>query len=1136
MQSGSDRALTIEVKLATKNTREIVRGETSPGSKNALRYRRSGLIALGLLLLVPLLAIGIPSLLGYHVMMVWDNQVQNLPLRVLAGRDIAAGHLPLWNPFVWSGTPLLGGFNAGAFYPAILLFAALPSFTAWALTWILTYWISIVGIYLLCRKLSISTLPATIAAATYSFTGIMLQMVVHIMVIEADAWLPWLLLGIEGIMYDIRGSSYLSALPDYRYQHDTTMDGSTDNQTSAKITALPWMRIVGWMILVAFSLAMVVLSGSTSSMAAAVILAGFVIIWHTVQRTPYNGIHRRMTFLAASLAACIWGIAFSSTQLLVGMSFIGLSQRHNGSTQYLFGEFPLSPARWLQAFLPGIAGGSGNFGLPASVLSIDHNPYMGLLPLVAFISLFATSIGRHRDPEAGKWMMWIVLGIIGIILAAGSDFPGGIILSHIPFYGSLRVQGRMAIMTDLSFSVIIGFWLQKITIAKKDTSTWIRTRKELTSAIVPMIIAVVLAIVGLTYPRLIETILRVAKNSMGTGRAMWPSTVATLILAIAGLLFVIRLNKMQLKSIRLFVAVFTVVDIGFFGVTMAPGFQFFGLNSIAPTTSNFSTTITDKIAPGQVQPGTRYGIWDPNISSLKDVFHLAQPDQNVLANISSIQGVGSAVWGTYDSVTCTHPFDSLRTPFLSSSISNELDIGTLLVAKNAFTTSSSKFSPASSECLNGGYGSEIGNSASEAASVGSSSKSSLSSLSSATVDQGNSSATVTTTQLSNASTAQSVNTQSSNLSKTVSHPTPMTTNTSHTGGGGVEWYVGSIKDISRVVIDVPNPIERLLEKSIRSPRHTANYKRTSASNRISKKRTMPPVAPEIQIELLQSSLKGESTSTQPLTSTTSGSTSSLNTRYTDPVSGSITSRSPGSSLIVAKSLKARRIGQNKKYTVYSATLNLPVQTIAIRLVGALESHIQPQHIHITTIGQSGSHNILTLNGPLVNAVRPGKWRYTGRIGDFISYYNTDSYGHLWFAKPGTTVNPGSSPPAPLPQPAGDSISVKRFNSAGNETDSVDTIAPVLLVRSMAWAPGWSATIKESNGRTVKENVSQYGLVQAVLLPRGASTVTFSYWPPGMTTGIIFTYIALFAFMVFIVACIVDRIRVSRHRQVAAGTG
>jgi len=69
--------------------------------------------ALFAMLVVPTILFVVPALLG-HPAIDGDNLIQNFPLRVLSGQQIASGHLPLFNPLANSGTPLLGGLNAGA--------------------------------------------------------------------------------------------------------------------------------------------------------------------------------------------------------------------------------------------------------------------------------------------------------------------------------------------------------------------------------------------------------------------------------------------------------------------------------------------------------------------------------------------------------------------------------------------------------------------------------------------------------------------------------------------------------------------------------------------------------------------------------------------------------------------------------------------------------------------------------------------------------------------------------------------------------------------------------------------------------------------------------------------------------------
>src|SRR5579863_3703703 len=88
--------------------------------------RRGDVVAVALLVALPAVIFGVPALLG-HPVLLGDDLTQNFPLRVLTGDQIRSGHLPLFDPYIWSGAPLLADWNAGAAYPLTWLFAILPA-------------------------------------------------------------------------------------------------------------------------------------------------------------------------------------------------------------------------------------------------------------------------------------------------------------------------------------------------------------------------------------------------------------------------------------------------------------------------------------------------------------------------------------------------------------------------------------------------------------------------------------------------------------------------------------------------------------------------------------------------------------------------------------------------------------------------------------------------------------------------------------------------------------------------------------------------------------------------------------------------------------------------------------------------
>ena len=142
-----------------------------------------------LLLVLPVLVYGVPALLG-HPVLPGDDLTQNFPLRVLAGQEIRSGQLPLYDPYIWSGAPLLAGWNAGAAYPLTLLFAVVPPVAAWTLNMILTWAIAGLGMFAFLRALRLACVPSLLGALSFAFAGAMSAQVAHFGLVAGMSWVP----------------------------------------------------------------------------------------------------------------------------------------------------------------------------------------------------------------------------------------------------------------------------------------------------------------------------------------------------------------------------------------------------------------------------------------------------------------------------------------------------------------------------------------------------------------------------------------------------------------------------------------------------------------------------------------------------------------------------------------------------------------------------------------------------------------------------------------------------------------------------------------------------------------------------------------------------------------------------------
>src|SRR5262245_11100206 len=59
------------------------------------------------------------------------------PYRTIASRAVHEGTLPLWNPYMLSGTPFVAMAQSALFYPANVLYYVLPVSMAWSIGFIM---------------------------------------------------------------------------------------------------------------------------------------------------------------------------------------------------------------------------------------------------------------------------------------------------------------------------------------------------------------------------------------------------------------------------------------------------------------------------------------------------------------------------------------------------------------------------------------------------------------------------------------------------------------------------------------------------------------------------------------------------------------------------------------------------------------------------------------------------------------------------------------------------------------------------------------------------------------------------------------------------------------------------------------
>jgi hypothetical protein len=617
---------------------------------SGVRIRLGPLWPYAVLIGIPAAVFILPDLFGGHLVMSGDNLQQNYPLHVLVGSMLRRGHLPFWDPYLFSGTPLLAGFNAGAFYPLVGLFVILPDRVAWIATEVILFSAIGVGMYLFLRALALSTVACFLAALTFTCSGVVLGQANHVDMTEGFASVPFMLLAVLHIVRDGR-----------------------------------WR----WSLLLGIGFALVIFGGAPEAMLdEALLIIAYAGVSAGLDRARW---WRVLTRCGAGAALAL---ALGAAQWLPGIAAIANSQRSGlGSSFAASGSFP--PAYGLMSLVPYLYGGFGHLG---EAMFFSHynlsevEIYMGVLPVIALLSLW-----RMRWPSrlpSRERITWYVVGLIGLLLAFGANTPLEHLFNAIPLYGRQRLQSRNMIDVAVATCVLFAGWLDRrpepVDGGREpgdDHKELHDDHKELRRgferfdrriALVPA--SLVLALAGWA---LIDPASLITTLSSGSGSAAESHTVrqATLIalafcLGAAGIVWLRPI--LRPRHWLILVSAFTVLDLGLLGATS-------GLVTIPSNAVVAGTTAIETAARAHLTSGGRLVVYDPQAYTSGPATALTGlPDDNVLAHLPSVAGYASIVSGTYNARTLTHSPGQLNVARLGAGALGGLDLQEFVTAPEYF--------------------------------------------------------------------------------------------------------------------------------------------------------------------------------------------------------------------------------------------------------------------------------------------------------------------------------------------------------------------------------------------------------------------------------------------------------------------
>lgn len=131
-----------------------------------------------------------PMLSSDNIFVERDLAAFFIPPRYLWVSLVKSFQLPLWNPFNYSGVPLLATLQPGVFYPPHLLYFLLPFNVAWNWLIILHFFLAAVTTHTLLRYLRVSLEGAILGATTFMLSGYLISVHNLLTHLLAVAWFP----------------------------------------------------------------------------------------------------------------------------------------------------------------------------------------------------------------------------------------------------------------------------------------------------------------------------------------------------------------------------------------------------------------------------------------------------------------------------------------------------------------------------------------------------------------------------------------------------------------------------------------------------------------------------------------------------------------------------------------------------------------------------------------------------------------------------------------------------------------------------------------------------------------------------------------------------------------------------------
>jgi hypothetical protein len=373
-----------------------------------------------------------PFLVGAQMFYWGTPLLQFYPWRLVALEAVRAGHLPLWNPWLGNGAPLLANYQSALLYPPNWLSLLLP--LDLSLNWLLVLHLAWTGagMVTLARLLGYGPLGQAVAGLAFGMGQYAVARAGFYSINAALAWLPWILWSADALL---RPQSSISNLQS-RISNALALSLCLALQLLAGHAQTTWYT---WLLLAAWTL------------------------WRTLTLRPRPS----LAFYFLLPASFLLAFLIASIQLLPTFEYLQQSPRADAAEYEFVMTYSFSPWRLLTLLAPDLLGnpargrfyGYGNY--------LEDAVYVGVIPLLLALGVI---INLRRNPHSNipnlqspistfHFPLFLTLLLpVTLLLALGRNtpvFPW--LYNNVPTFDMFQAPTRMMVWFVFALA-LLGGW------------------------------------------------------------------------------------------------------------------------------------------------------------------------------------------------------------------------------------------------------------------------------------------------------------------------------------------------------------------------------------------------------------------------------------------------------------------------------------------------------------------------------------------------------------------------------------------------------------------------------------------------------------------------------------------------------